>query len=75
MLINGVWYKLPDGTRVLAVRIHPQVWRLDYANGQPAYLETVGGWAHLLYDIGLDVYTAIPSNLQDSDLVEMINAG
>jgi hypothetical protein len=74
MLNNGAWYELPEGTRVQAIQLYPQLWRLDYTNGQPAYLETPSGWAQLLYDADLDVYAAIPCNLQSSDLVEMIDA-
>jgi hypothetical protein len=73
MLSNGAWYTLPDGTRLQATQLDPRFWRLDFANGQPAYLETAGGWTQLLYFADLDVYTAVPCNLQNNDLVELIN--
>jgi hypothetical protein len=36
-LMNGIWYLLPDGTRVQAHDIGGS-WRLDSASGEPLYI-------------------------------------
>jgi hypothetical protein len=48
-LMNGIWYVLPDGTRVQA---HDTggAWRLDSASGEPLYIVTREGFSRYVRD-------------------------
>jgi hypothetical protein len=73
MLIDDARYILPDGTLVRAVLLESRPyaaahWRLDTADGQPAYLEDGGHWLRLTYDPVTDGYHATPCDLTDEDI-------
>lgn len=73
MLADGAHYTLPDGTIVQAIQTsngRTTSWRLDTADGQPAYLlGDSGRWMSLRYDATIDGYAAAPSDLTTDDLV------